>query len=259
MKLNKPGIYLNKIYEQYKHKHSSKDPVWILHKFKHPRDIEIAGLIVSCYSYGRVEQINLLMEKLFMNIGFNVHEFTVNFSEQKDKKFFKEFAYRFNSSDDMCNLFLNIQRNLKVYESLKNTFINGMGKDDVNILKGLIQFGDCMRRTKGKSNSYSYLIPDVSKLSTCKRLNLYLRWMVREDDIDTGCWKELGKEKLIIPVDTHVYRVSRDLGLMERKSCDMKFALELTDVLKEFDPDDPVKYDFALCHVGIDGKSETFI
>jgi len=242
------------MYEQYKLKHSSKDPVWILHKFKDARDIEIAGLIVSCYSYGRVEQINVLMEKLFIKIGFNVHEFTVNFSEQKDKKFFKNLNYRFNSTDDMISLFVNIQRILIENGSLKSLFVNGMRKEDKNVLNGLYLFGNYLRRIKGKTKSYSYLIPDAGKNSACKRLNLYLRWMVREDEIDTGCWKEVGKEKLIIPVDTHVYRVSRKLGLLERKSCDMKFSLELTEALKKFDPYDPVKYDFALCHIGIEGK-----
>ncbi len=249
------GSYLTEIYEQYKHKHSSKDPVWILHKFNDACDIEIAGLIVSCYSYGRVEQINSLMNKLFRKIGFNVHEFTVNFSEQKDKKLFKGLDYRFNSSDDMINLFKNIQHNLKEHGSLKNLFLKGIKEEDLNVLNGLQLLGDNLRSIKGRSKSYSYLIPDARKNSACKRLNLYLRWMVREDEIDTGCWKEAGKEKLLFPVDTHVYRVSRKLGLIDRKSCDMRFVIELTESLKQFDADDPVKFDFALCHIGMEGKS----
>lgn len=252
MNKEKLGKYLDEIYVKYKHKHSSKDPIWILHKLKNSHDIEIAGLLVSCYSYGRVDQINELMNKLFKRIGYDVHEFTLNFSEQKDKKFFEDLYYRFNSPDDMMNLFRNINLVLRKFGSLKELFLGSLTKDELNIINALIKFGKELNNFPGSTKSYNYLIPNVEKNSACKRLNLYLRWMVRDDEIDLGCWKEIGRNKIIMPVDTHVYKISRQLGLIERKSCDLKFAVELTERLKEFDPEDPVKYDFALCHIGID-------
>jgi uncharacterized protein (TIGR02757 family) len=252
LRKKKLGIYLDEIYEKYKHKHSSKDPVWLLHKFHNTNDIEIAGLITSCYSYGRVDQINELLNKLINRIGYNVHEFTLNFSEQKDKKYFDEMYYRFNSKDDLMNLFANINRVLKEFGSLKALFLKSLSKDDSNVLNALSTFGKELNKISGNSKSYAYLVPDVERRSACKRLNLYLRWMIREDEIDLGCWKEVGKDRLIFPVDTHVYKVSRKLGLINRKSCDLVFATELTEALKKYDPVDPVKYDFALCHIGID-------
>ena len=252
MNKEKLGKYLDEIYVKYKHKHSSKDPVWILHKLKNPRDIEIAGLVVSCYSYGRVDQINDLMNKLFKRIGYNVSEFTLNFSEQKDKKFFEGLYYRFNTPEDMMNLFRNINSVLRKFGSLKELFLGSLSKDDLYIINALSKFGKELNNYTGSTKSYNYLIPDVEKNSACKRLNLYLRWMVRDDEIDLGCWKEIGRNKIIIPVDTHVYKISRQLGLINRKSCDLRFAEELTESLKEFDHEDPVKYDFALCHIGID-------
>lgn len=252
MNKKKLGKYLDEIYVKYKHKHSSIDPVWILHKLKDSRDIEIAGLVVSCYSYGRVNQINDLMNKLFKRIGYDVQEFTLNFSEQKDKKFFEDLYYRFNTPEDMMNLFRNINLVLMKFGSLKELILGSVSMDDLNIVNALCKFGKELHRCPGSSQSYNYLIPNVEKNSACKRLNLYLRWMVRDDDIDLGCWRDIGKNKIIMPVDTHVYKISRQLGLINRRSCDLKFAEELTDRLKEFDPEDPVKYDFALCHIGID-------
>jgi uncharacterized protein (TIGR02757 family) len=108
-------------------------------------------------------------------------------------------------------------------------------------------------QNSSKRNYFNYLLPNPTNKSTCKRMNLFLRWMVRKDEIDTGLWREIGKSKLIMPVDVHVARVSKNLKLVSRKSVDLKFALELTETLKIFDKDDPVKYDFSLCHIGIEG------
>ncbi|MBK7447136.1 MAG: DUF2400 family protein [Ignavibacteria bacterium] len=103
-------------------------------------------------------------------------------------------------------------------------------------------------------------MPSPVNNSACKRLNLYLRWMIRKDEIDTGIWSgSFDKAKLIMPVDTHIYRVSKHLGLVSRNSCDLKFAIELTKELKKFDSSDPVKYDFALCHLGIEGRYDLSI
>ncbi|MBK7158711.1 MAG: DUF2400 family protein [Ignavibacteria bacterium] len=103
-------------------------------------------------------------------------------------------------------------------------------------------------------------MPSPVNNSACKRLNLYLRWMIRKDEIDTGIWSgSFDKAKLIMPVDTHIYRVSKYLGLVSRNSCDLKFAIELTKELKKFDSSDPVKYDFALCHLGDRGGDMIFL
>ncbi|CAN5636830.1 TIGR02757 family protein [soil metagenome] len=246
--------YLNKIYIKYKKKHSSKDPVWKLHEYSDRKDIEILGLIISCFCYGRVDQINLFIDQFLDQTSENVYEFTLNFDYVKDKKRIEKLYYRFNDHYDLASLLNNIKAAIISHGSLEKTFLKYYDKNDANVINGLEGFTRELRKSKHKnSKAYAYLIPNVLKSSTCKRLNLYLRWMVRQDEIDTGVWsKNISPSKLIIPVDTHVYKIARQLNLIQRKSCDLKFAIELTEKLKEFDPKDPVKYDFALCHIGID-------
>ncbi|MEO6693990.1 MAG: TIGR02757 family protein [Ignavibacteria bacterium] len=246
-------IFLEDQYLKYKKKYSSKDPVWNLHRFSDDKDIEIAGLITSCYSYGKVDQINLFLLKFLKNINFKVYEFTSNYSEHKDKKYLDGLNYRFNTDDDLSVLLLNIKRVINENGSLKNSFLNSFKDSDENILPALTDFTININKTVIENSYYGYLIPSPLKNSTCKRLNLYLRWMIRKDEIDPGTWSDkISTSKLVMPVDTHIYRVSRKLKLVKRKSCDMKFAVELTAKLKQFDESDPVKYDFALCHAGID-------
>lgn len=243
---------LDNLYVKYRNKHSSKDPVWRLHDFSDVRDIEIIGLITSCYSYGQVDQINLFVNKFLKNINSGVHEFTSNYSEQKDKKYIKDLSYRFNTGADLSLLLINISNAIRKFGCLQELFLQKYNESDDNILKGLTFFSAKLNETTANNSNYKYLIPLAENGSTCKRLNLYLRWMVRKDEIDLGIWSKINSAKLIMPVDTHIYRISRKLKLVKRRSCDLKYALELTEKLKQFDPSDPVKYDFALCHLGID-------
>lgn len=249
---------LDKLYLQYLKRFSSKDPVWVLHRFSDPRDTEIIGLISASYSYGQVDQINRFTDTLLSRIGSKPYEFTINFSKRKDKKFLKDLSYRFNTGDDLAELFSVLSKAVINHGSLKNLFLRGFNPESANIIEALSHFVSELRSysvyKNGNNRTYfNYFLPDPTNKSTCKRMNLYLRWMVRKDKIDTGLWSEIGKSKLIIPVDVHVARVSKNLKLVKRKSVDLKFALELTETLKKFDNDDPVKYDFALCHIGIDG------
>ena len=240
-------------YLKYKRKFSSKDPVWVLHEFQDARDIEIAGLITSAYAYGRVEQINKFIKRLFSDIGGNPYEFTINFKKRKDKKYLKGFKYRFNSESDIISLFDVINRNLVKHGSLKNLFLSGYHCNDDNIINALTNFSRSLSLKNNSINKYyHYLVANPANNSTCKRMNLFLRWMVRKDEIDLGVWNEVSPSKLIMPVDTHIARISKKLKLVKRKTLDLKFAVELTKRLKKFDGNDPVKYDFALCHLGID-------
>jgi len=238
---------LERLYIQYKRKFSSKDPVWILHRFNDEKDIEIIGLITSAYAYGQVDLINKFIEKLLARIGNQPYEFTINFEKRKDKKYLKRFNYRFNTGSDLINLFQALQRVLIDYGSLKRLFLKGYKSGQENIATSLTLFTT-------ELNQNNFLIPDPLKKSACKRMNLFLRWMVRKDEIDTGIWNEVNKSKLIMPVDVHIARIAKRLNLVKRATVDIKFAVELTRKLKEFDSEDPVKYDFSLCHIGIDRK-----
>ncbi len=243
-------------YLSYKHKFSSKDPVWTLHRFEDEKDIELIGLVTAAYAYGSVELINGFIEKILVRTGNKPYEFTINFEKRKDKKFLGGLNYRFNTAGDLISLFASLALVLKEYSTLKNLFISSMNNSEENIIGALGRFtGRLNRDIKKKYGTYThYLISNPFNGSTCKRMNLFLRWMVRKDEIDLGLWNEVGTHKLIMPVDTHIARISKQLRLVKRKTIDLKFAVELTERLKSFDPEDPVKYDFALCHIGIDGR-----
>lgn len=245
---------LESLYKVYSKKFSSKDPVWILHRFEDEKDIELIGLITAANAYGSVEQINSFINTLLEKINYKPYEFTINFSKRKDKKFLKDLYYRFNSHLDISNMFSSLNRALVKYGSLKNLFMNYYENSHNNIIPALTGFTHELNKNIKNNNDryYHYLFSSPQNNSTCKRMNLYLRWMVRKDEIDTGLWKDIHTSKLIMPVDTHIARISKKLNLVQRKSIDLKFALELTQKLKRFDPDDPVKYDFALCHLGMD-------
>ena len=243
---------LERLYIKYKKKFSSKDPVWILHRFSDEIDIEIIGLITSAYSYGQVDLINNFIEQLLRSIDNKPYEFTINFEKRKDKKLLKGLNYRFNTENDLIELFEVLKNILFEHGSLKKLFLKNYDCSEENIAGSLSEF---MKILNPKNGHNSFLIPDATKKSTCKRMNLFLRWMVRKDEIDTGIWNGVDKSKLIMPVDVHIARIAKNLKLVRRGTVDMKFAVELTNRLKEFDSEDPVKYDFSLCHIGIDGKN----
>lgn len=184
--------------------------------------------------------------------GNKVHEFTCNYSEHKDKKFLKDLNYRFNPQQDLSLLLKILKRIYEKHKSLEDLFMLEHSAGNENILPALKRFTGEFNISVPEKNSFRYLVPLAENGSACKRLNLFLRWMVRNDEIDTGIWNKVDTSALIIPVDVHVFRVSRKLNLVQRNTCDMKFALALTDKLKEFDPADPVKYDFAICHISME-------
>ncbi len=250
---------LDELYLFYKKKFSSKDPIWTLHKFAEPKDIELAGFLTSAYSYGQIDLINSFTGKLLTAIGNKPHEFTINFEKRKDKKFLKGLNYRFNTDKDLTDLFSSLNKIINSYGSLYNLFSKYYSANDENIIPALSGFAgeinkEMPHRKSGEVNYRRYLIPDPVQKSTCKRLNMYLRWMVRKDEIDSGLWNAVSPSKLIMPVDVHVARISRERKFVNRRTIDLKFAAELTGFLKQFDENDPVKYDFALCHLGIEGK-----
>ncbi|MDD5362819.1 MAG: TIGR02757 family protein [Ignavibacteria bacterium] len=245
---------LDLLYRKYNIKESSTDPVWNLELLPTAADLEIAAFIISCYSYGGITQINRFTRKVFDYAGYGMYEFMRSYSPKK--RLHAGFAYRFNTNDDFFGLINSISRVIKEYGSLKNLFLVKYNKGDENIIPALTNFSEILRKYGGKSDTFGYLIPRVKDGSTCKRLNLFLRWMVRKDNVDYGLWgKEVDTSKLLMPVDIHVYRQSQKLKLVKRKTCDLKYAVELTEKLKKYDAKDPVKYDFALCHLGIDNRS----
>jgi uncharacterized protein (TIGR02757 family) len=142
------------------------------------------------------------------------------------------------------------------FGSLKKLFLSGYQETDPNTKNAITIFSNfLLQQAQNEIGSLSrglkFMFPLPEKGSACKRMNLFLRWMVRKDELDFGLWDEIASSKLIIPVDTHVARICKQLKLTKRKNLSWKMAEEITENLKKFDSDDPVKYDFAICHIGM--------
>jgi uncharacterized protein (TIGR02757 family) len=231
------------------------DPLIFPRKFKVETDIEISAFISSIFAYGKVVQILNSLEKIHNLIGNSPTEFFQNFDEKQHKDFFKTFKHRFYSGSDVKQLFKILKYILEEYESLKHLFLLYHFDQDKNIKNSLLFFSknliEISDRVGDSSNGIKFMFPNPFSGSACKRMNLFLRWMVRKDELDFGIWKAVRKNQLIIPVDTHVARISQNLGLTKRKNVSWQMAEEITESLKKFDAEDPVKYDFAICHVGM--------
>ncbi len=253
---------LEKFYREYDFAgRISHDPIRFPHRYENPRDIEVSAFIASSFAYGRVDLFTAVVEKVLSLMGKSPYDFLLAFDAKKNRKFFKGIKYRFNENDDIICLLFLLHRILERYSSLENAFRSFYSPDDPDTGRGLTGLMDSFLKTDtsqvyGKDvrpPGLSQFFPSPAKGSACKRANLFLRWMVRDRDIDFGIWKEMPKSKLIIPLDTHIARISRCLGFTARKSQDWKTAVEVTGALKKLDPEDPMKYDFALCHHGISG------
>ncbi len=237
---------LEQIYRKYnRRKYVSPDPLQFLYGYSDVRDREIVALIASSLAYGRVAQILKSVEKVLNEMGPSPCDFLVGVKSRRLEKVYAGFKHRFTTDEELVSMLLGIGRVIGEYGSLNECFVSGLSRSDDNILPALQKFVDEVG-SDGK-----YLLPSPSRGSACKRLNLFLRWMVRKDAVDPGGWKGVSKGKLIVPLDTHMARIGQMLGFTSRKSADMKMAREITDAFGEFAPRDPVKYDFSLTRFGI--------
>jgi uncharacterized protein (TIGR02757 family) len=228
----------------------SPDPLEILHKYSQPEEIEIIGFIASLFSYGNVTQIINTLGVIEKIIGQHPYDFILNFNKQNDAKYFKGLKHRFYTAEDIVSLFEILHQGYLSYANLKVLFLLYYFEDEPNLKNSISCFSKnlmnlcvhCDKKAKVTSG-LKFMLPDPLKGSACKRMNLFLRWMIRKDDLDFGLWKEIPPSKLIIPVE--------ELKLTNRKNISWKMAEEITNKLKKFDPNDPVKYDFAICHIGM--------
>lgn len=235
----------------------SNDPVQFVHRFRRKEDIEIAGFFSAHLAFGRVRTIIKNLGKLFGIMRWEPYHFINKFSD-KDEGYLSNFVHRFVKGKDMIKLCYAIR---EIYQKggLESFFMNGYSEKDVNLLNAIHRFVqdfyflNTMNRIK--KNEYSglyFLVPPPGSKSAYKRLNLFLRWMIRsENGLDTGLWKDIKSSQLIIPLDTHIARLSGIFGLTNRRTPNINMAIEITQNLKKFDRDDPLKYDFVLCHMGI--------
>jgi len=217
------------------------DPLMVASRY---RDESIT-LICALFGYGNARQIVKFLDSLDFSL--------LEASEEKIKKELTKHYYRFQKSEDVIALFIALKR-LKSEESIENLFYQGYQKEE-NILEGLWYFIETLyRHFPQQTQGYQFLIGKVplkvESAGTYKRYMMYLRWMVRSDSLDLGLWSKIAKKDLLMPLDTHTFAMSLKLGLLKRKSYNMKAVLELTECFRAWDSEDPIKYDFALYRLG---------
>ena len=217
------------------------DPLFVASQYQD----ESIALICALFGYGNAG----LIVQFLQSLDFSLLEA----SDAQIREALSSHYYRFQNSEDVAALFIALKR-LRSLESIEDIFYAGY-KKEANILDGLWQFIERLqtvypRETRG----YTFLVGSIPKkvlsAGTYKRYMMYLRWMVRKDALDMGLWSKIDKKDLLMPLDTHTFQVSRRLGLLTRKTYDMKASIALTDTLRTFDPKDPIKYDFALYRLG---------
>ena len=253
MNLKEKLDYHYKVFDRTK---LEPDPLQFLHLFKDERDIEIIGFISSVFAYGNVKQIENTMMKLLKIFRGKPYLFVKNFKAKKNSEKLIGLKHRFYSEDDILKLFIILSKEIKKHKSIKNIFLKGYNFSDFNVKNGLNNFSNHFINSfynsfSNISGGIKFMFPLPEKGSACKRMNLFLRWMVRNDELDFGLWNEISTDKLVIPVDTHIARISKSIKLTRRKNVSWKMAEEITQNLKRYDSNDPVKYDFAICHIGV--------
>ena len=240
------------LYAKYHHRrYVSPDPLEFLYLYDDGADQEAIGLLAACLAYGRVAQILRSVETVRQALG----EFpsrAIRDGLWKNNAELRSFRHRFAGSEHLAALLAGMQGVLRHHGSLGRCFAGGIAWTTGNYLPALGAFVGELRQ-RGAAGA-GHLLCDPAGASACKRLNLYLRWMVRGDVIDVGCWKGLDPRRLIVPLDTHMFRIGRATGAIRRRQPNGAAAIELTEAFARQWPDDPVRFDFCLTRPGIRGE-----
>lgn len=244
---------IEELYEKYNDKkYVRPDPLeYVL--LCSPSQRETAGLISASFAYGRVWSILKILDVIFKQMDFKPKDYLLNSSRQEIEKAFANIKYRFSSGEEIIRFFIGIKKVLLEYGSLRDCFCSYVDKNDKNYVGAALKFAAKIKNA-GQIEKTA-LLPLENSSSPCKRLMLFLRWMIRKDNVDPGVWETLDKSKLIIPLDTHMLSVGKLLQLTPYTAASLKTAMSITDTLAEFCHEDPVKYDFALTRSGIRGDN----
>jgi uncharacterized protein (TIGR02757 family) len=244
------------------HERVGYDPVEFPRRYRDPRDIEVSALLSAGLAYGRADLFRPRLQALHRAMGPSPAAFVRQLDVPGARTLLDGFVYRFNVATDVAVLLLGMGRVLRELGSLEAPFAEGMVRGDGGVRAGLAALTTELRRVPmaglrralGPERGLEHLVPQKQGPGAAKRLNLFLRWVVRgPDQVDLGIWKRVPPSALVIPLDTHVMRMARNLGLTRRKDVSWRTAEEVTASLRLLDPDDPVRFDFALCHYGMSG------
>jgi len=252
---------LDDLYEAFNVGDAAEDPVQFLRGYDDAADREIVAFCAAALAFGRVASVKASIARVLAVLGPHPAAFIRDFSPRRHAAAFEDFVHRWTRGADIVALFLILQQMLRQDGSIEGFFATGLADDAIDVEAALDSF--CVRacavdvraayggRPAPARAGVRYFFPRPSAGSGCKRLNLFLRWMVRRDEVDPGGWTRVSPSQLVVPLDTHVIRLGRCLRLTRYASPGWKMAVDITCALRRLDPIDPVRYDFSLCHLGM--------
>ncbi len=250
---------LERLYHDYNREDSAADPVQLVRPFSRPEDREIAGFCAAALAFGRVASVLASISTLFRIMGGRPAQFVRAFDPSEEHPELRAMVHRWTRGVDIAALLWILRQMLERSGSVEAFFAEGLADSDVDVSGALDSFSTRalaidVRPVYGrvpKRAGVCYFFPRPSAGSACKRLNLFLRWMVRSDEVDLGVWRSVRPGQLIVPLDTHIIRLARCLRLTRYTSPGWKMAADVTARLRALDPRDPVRFDFSICHVGM--------
>lgn len=250
---------LDELYDAYNAEHVVSDPIWIVRRYMRPDDQEIVGFCAAALAFGRVQSVLNSIEALLKVMDPNPAEYVRGFEPGRDGQALAHLVHRWTRGDDLAALIWILRQMIDATGSIEAFFAERLDSSHETIEHALDAFSDraCKLNVKAVYGSRApkpgvgYFFAKPSSGGACKRLNLFLRWMVRDDAVDLGVWTRVRPSQLVVPLDTHVIRVGRCLRLTKYSSPGWRMAADITKSLRALDPDDPVKYDFSLCHLGM--------
>ena len=254
--------HLEPLYASFNHERSATDPIELVRPYADPADREIAGFIASALAFGNVVSVMQSVGTVLALMGPSPSAYVRQFDPRTDAHRFATFVHRWTRGVDIVALLWVLRQMLDRSGSIEGFFAGGDDPTTADIGAGLESFTTRalaldLRRAYGRVPArpgVAYFFTRPSQGSACKRLNLFLRWMVRRDAVDLGVWRAVDAARLIVPLDTHVIRLGRCLRLTDYTSPGWRMAADITRTLRAVDPSDPVRFDFSLCHVGMMGS-----
>lgn len=252
-------VALDRLYAEFNYEDSATDPIQIVRRFNAPDDREIVGFCAAALAFGRVASVLQSIERLLTVMGPQPAAYVRQFDPQRDGAALAPIVHRWTIGQDLSALLWLLRQMIDRSGSVEGFFAEGHDAAADDVAPALNRFAaralaldlKAAYGTVPARAGVGYFFPSPSRGSGCKRLNLFLRWMVRRDALDLGVWTRVSARQLVVPLDTHVIRVGTCLRLTRYTSPGWAMAREITGALRTLDSEDPVKYDYAMCHLGM--------
>jgi len=250
---------LDRLYSEFNAADSATDPIQIVRRYARADDREVVGFVAAALAFGRVSSVLQSIERVLAVMGPAPAAYIRRFEPRRHGPTFDGIVHRWIRDKDIVALLWVLRQMVAEAGSIEEFFVTGDDPAAADVADTLDRFSTRalaldLKAAYGrmpKRPGVCYFFPRPSAGSACKRLNLFLRWMIRHDALDLGVWSRVAPARLIVPLDTHVIRLGRCLGLTSYTSPGWRMARDITASLRRLDPDDPIKYDFALCHLGM--------